>query len=319
MKTISSLSKINGLIARFRFEIEQYNGSGLYDINSHSEDILKRLFNLVYSCNLQNLNILNKTNFPAIDLGDKSIKISIQVTSDSSRDKVKKTIEKFLDNKLYNEYKRLIIFALRKKINQDYAFDTQGKFKFDNNNDIRDFNDLFKDLRSLDPDKIDEIRTFLSKVFEEKEGTETTEANEVETIIDFIEYLSKEKEMKEVLPPTVPDPEGKIFKRFSDYSDVLVDEIKKYIPMYEEAGKEAEKYFGLDGPRLTWIRTYLQRNSDKVLRESNNDPVIALDNLCSFYQNKLSVNGKTHDIGAIRYYLLHELIECNIFPSHTDN
>lgn len=69
---------------------------GLFDINKTMEIVLTDLLNEVYGLSLINLNII-KYNHPAIDLGDKSQGIAVQVTSDGSKTKFSKTLDKFFE------------------------------------------------------------------------------------------------------------------------------------------------------------------------------------------------------------------------------
>ncbi|HHB94579.1 MAG TPA: ATP-binding protein, partial [Campylobacterales bacterium] len=94
----------------------------LYNINKTAEDIFMHILNDVYGWQLVNANNI-KTNFPAIDLIDTTNKIVIQVTSDTSSDKVKKdTIEKFKklikedEYKAYHDY-QIKMFYIKQKPN----------------------------------------------------------------------------------------------------------------------------------------------------------------------------------------------------------
>ena len=52
---------------------------GHHDGKIACEDLFKDLFNLIYDLQLENLNN-EKDNYPAIDLGDKSIGVAYQIT-----------------------------------------------------------------------------------------------------------------------------------------------------------------------------------------------------------------------------------------------
>src|SRR3989338_3112087 len=109
--------RILSRLGEIRFQLESFNGAELYNYNKISEDLFKDLLNLIYHLNLENLNAI-VVNFPAIDLGDEKARICYQITSDCSRAKVKETIKKFIEQKLYEKYDRLIVFSLKNKIKQ---------------------------------------------------------------------------------------------------------------------------------------------------------------------------------------------------------
>lgn len=101
------IEKIAELFARFRTEVESLNSLNLYDINVHAENVIIPILNLVYGVNLVNIN--NRVrNSAAIDLVDTENRIAVQVTSTSTGDKVKHTINEFVKGKRCEDYDRLL-------------------------------------------------------------------------------------------------------------------------------------------------------------------------------------------------------------------
>ncbi|HGL6555187.1 TPA: SMEK domain-containing protein [Enterobacter roggenkampii] len=76
---------------------------GLFDINKTLESVLIQILNKTYNLSLNNLNI-EKHNHPAVDLGDISSGLAIQVTSDGSKDKFVKTMDMLVKHDLHNIY-----------------------------------------------------------------------------------------------------------------------------------------------------------------------------------------------------------------------
>ncbi len=136
------------------------------DINKVSENVLIPLFAEVYNYrNLRNLNTTEHDNFPAVDLADDVARVAIQVTSRRKLDKVKKTLRKFRDHELYQEYGRLIIYVLTDK-QRSYSKDAcrkivQGRFDFDPDRDILDYRDVLKEVESFSIDKTRKIQDIL--------------------------------------------------------------------------------------------------------------------------------------------------------------
>lgn len=114
MKREILYKKIADHLALLVRRVEMRNASGFFDINFVSESFYADLLNLVYDYNLDNLNKTNK-NTAAIDLGDKEKRIAVQVTSNTSRDKINETLSKYDKHKRYEEYDELIVFLLVKK------------------------------------------------------------------------------------------------------------------------------------------------------------------------------------------------------------
>ena len=63
------------------------------------------------------------------------------------------------------------------------------------------------------------------------------------------------------------------------------------------------------------ISDFLKDESDIILTKENNNPKLALHSLVELFYGKLSSNGVTFDKQAIKFYLLDELIKCNVFPN----
>lgn len=88
--------------------------SGFTDANRILETIAARFFNALFGWDLVNLNA-EQTSFPAVDLGDRNNRISIQVTNEESSDKISKTASTAATHKQNTEFDRLIIFFLLPK------------------------------------------------------------------------------------------------------------------------------------------------------------------------------------------------------------
>ena len=82
-------------LGRLGHEIRALNAAARFDINSVTEDFLIPLLKELFDCpEIQNQNEIQQ-NFPSVDLGCRKSKISFQVTTDASSDKVVKTLTKF--------------------------------------------------------------------------------------------------------------------------------------------------------------------------------------------------------------------------------
>lgn len=85
--------------------------TGSTDFNSGAENFFCSLLNAIYKYELVNLN-LEKMNFPAIDLGDKSRGVCFQITSDGSGSKLRDTLAKFERHNLDKDYSRIILLVI---------------------------------------------------------------------------------------------------------------------------------------------------------------------------------------------------------------
>ena len=87
--------------------LKRDNRAGFYDENKQWEAIARKILNVAYGWDLQNLNKLYHPNFPAIDLGDSDQMIGVQVSTRSSNSKINDMLKK-----LGNEVNGVQISAL---------------------------------------------------------------------------------------------------------------------------------------------------------------------------------------------------------------
>ncbi|WP_343101133.1 SMEK domain-containing protein [Romboutsia sp. MSSM.1001216sp_RTP31141st1_G3_RTP31141_220114] len=166
IKKSNLTEEIDKYLSVLEHYIEKRNVKGLYDINSDCEDLFCGLLNILYNLELINLNEL-KMNFPAIDLGDEYEGVCFQITTTNTSSKIKSTLEKFKDKKLYEKYNLVYILILGKKLNyrNDFQYD---EFEFD----IIDLTDLSKLINTKSIKKIEKIKNYLKDnidmIFENK-------------------------------------------------------------------------------------------------------------------------------------------------------
>ncbi len=301
------LQKISTQLARIIAEVEIKNSINLFDVNQIAEDFYRDFLNNVFNTAFININI-EKKNAAAIDLACKSISIAIQVTSDTSASKVHKTLASFLKNDLDKDYSTLRMLYLKKKTTSSTEYKTEGRVTLEK----WDHTDLIKHIRALTTEQIEEVCKFLEKELSTKLPKQ--EANEVKTIIDLIEFISS-SQASLADSNFEADPEKKIEKRFNEYADYLKTLYTDLFIIYNNALLAAEQASELDAVKLTKIRPYLKAKSIEILKNSQNNPQDALQKLERFFIDKISTSGIQYDESAIRFYLISQVLKCNIFPN----
>ena len=306
------LKNIAENLALLSREVSILNAVNLYDINIIAEDFFPGLLNLIYGYELKNANHLEK-NAPAIDLIDQKNRIAVQVTSDNSSTKIKHTIEEFNKSQAYHFYDRLVVLILTQKKKYSSNFDTQGLFSFEKARDIWDVEKLIKDIRELETAQIKNVSDYLSEeLYNKYYSVRETQAGEVDTIIDLIEYISQHRKVNKDRETTV-DPEYKIYKRFKNFADKLITEYTTLYTIYGEALNIVNETLGIDEAQDIIIMFYLQDISVQFLEEEHDNPIAALNKLVTYFEEKLSINGKKYDRSAIKFYLVNEMIKCRVF------
>lgn len=307
------LKKIINILGYLKNQVDLLNSISYYDINITSEYFYCDFLNLIYGYELKNANSITK-NIKAIDLIDDKNRISIQVTSDNSSEKIKNTIKKFEESKGYEKYDRLIILIITSKKEYRVNF-SSNYFIFKKETDIWDSKDICKFLENKDIALLEKVCKFLTDevVFEEKK--EIREANEVETIIDLIECLSQTRAKSITRYEVIIDPEYKINQRFKEFSNNLKERYKTLYLIYNSALNTVCQTLGIDEGTIIISRLFLQDTSVKFLTEEKNDPLKALEKLVNYFEEKLVTHQKKYDQKAIEFFLIDQIIKCNVFPN----
>jgi len=171
MNLLQLRNRIEDLMAWFAYRVG--GNKEKTDINKDAETLLIPLFAEVYGYTaLKNLNYTEGKNYRAIDLGDETARVALQITSTPDSDKVKKTLLGFVEDERYKEYDRLIIYVLTQKLRSYFGngFEEiiQGKFPFDKDKDILDRHDLLGEILNFqDIDKVSRIARILEENFGE--------------------------------------------------------------------------------------------------------------------------------------------------------
>lgn len=300
------ISAITRRLSYLQIEVKNFNSLNLTDINVFAENFYRGLFNLI-GFEFNNTNF-ESNNYAHIDLIDTVNKQAIQVTSQNDNNKIKEAIDGFISKPENKDYKLQILL-----ISKD-AKDYKTKFgkNFNHKEDVLDVKRLLAIINNIvEIDTIRDVAVFLDKnVLTERRKTE---CSEVETIMSLIEYLSKDDNRNLSYENDNVDPEFKIYKRFSQHSEFITTQYKELLSVYQVPLIEASK--SIDSVTSLKISNYLKDESDLILTKENNNPKLALHSLVELFYGKLSSNGVKFDKQAIKFYLLDELIKCNVFPN----
>ena len=175
---------------------------------------------------------------------------------------------------------------------------------------------ILKDIADLKLDKLQIVEEFIVNQVATKASVHkrNKESTEVETIMKLIEYLSANSDIDDS-PEKEPNPESKFLLRFVDYSDYLTDRYKEMMSIYLMPLKSSEEAIGLDKVKALKIQLYLKRLSNRFLNEKGGNPQEAIDAMVIFFSSKLSGAIFDFDETAAEFYLIDEMIKCNVFPN----
>ena len=219
IQSLETFEKIIMYLSIMRYIFKSRTKKKLFDLNRAAEPFFQNILNIVYEWDLVNLDKI-QSNYPAIDLGDTNNRVCIQITAENTSEKIKNTIEKFIEKDLYKDYDTLIILIITDKKSYTTSFDTKNKFSFSKEDDIKDIDDLLSKIEELSFEKREELQQFLEK--------------ELSTIISLFaesnSLLAKvEKEI--ALPPLNAE---KFFSHFQYEDNEKYNEIIKIKDFYQK-------------------------------------------------------------------------------------
>lgn len=108
------LDKITELLTELSKYIRIKSENSEYGINTTLENILKGLFNILFDCNLKNLNYEQKC-YPAVDLGDYKKGIAFQITTEDISTKMPKVLTQIKEKEIYQRFDNIYIFFCASK------------------------------------------------------------------------------------------------------------------------------------------------------------------------------------------------------------
>lgn len=141
------------------------NAVGFFDSNRAAQDFFVGLFDLMFGYkNLDDLDIAHDTtSFPAVDIGDSTEGIAIQITSRTDREKITHTLETFIKNGLQETYPRLIICMLGTKENYRDGYELGEVLDFDLDRDVWDIPYLCSEIMKIDLEILKRIQAYFTK------------------------------------------------------------------------------------------------------------------------------------------------------------
>ncbi len=272
MNQSSLLTNVSKYLSRLNEQVQILNKNGDFSINKHAENALIDILNILFNCDLTNINQL-KTNYPAIDLVDKKRKIAFQVSSNGKTSKLKHTISNFIKEKQYLDYENLYFFVITNKLT---SYDQKDIDDFIE----REFNKSNKKVKESKftfniKDKIID-RSDIYRILEEK--------NDI-NIIKKVDSLLKSK--------------------FHDFPDKWSD-FEEGIEHYDEYIKETYKYLDIKGlsPKINsqlvkisfdciYVPLKLKNNDLTKSKELKNDECDKRNifDILSNFNNKIAILG----------------------------
>ncbi len=306
---------IRDRFAILRNAIESDVSLNVTGLNISVENFFRDLLNLILDGDFKNLNV-DLGNAAAIDLADDTLSHCIQVTSTSEKSKIDKTLKKFVEHGLHEKYDRLSVFIATKKnsYRSPEFSDPTGAFSILARDNVWDWDNIMKMIDDLEQPELSAVRDFVENgIYVEPSKVPQ---NEVATLFGLMEVLSDETHEQAGKGNSIdPDPNKKIETRFSEHADFLKGEYAAYFVEYGAVLEDAYRGIDLGSARIRRLGLHLGTKSNELLAANDGDPALALNKIVEYYLKILQDHGKASDGGAVRFFLLDQMIRCHVFPN----
>lgn len=149
-------------LAALSAQVQARSKLGLTDLNIFVEDFFRDLLNKIEPYHLVNAN-QERSNFPGIDLIDKTQRIAIQVTATRTSEKINETLRVFSE-KYSTDYDRLIVLIVgQKQTSYTLNSDLVSKARFNESLDLWDITTLTHKIVDLSIDLLQEAYQVIKK------------------------------------------------------------------------------------------------------------------------------------------------------------
>jgi hypothetical protein len=167
------------------------NALRLYDINVVSEHFFERFLSVAYCLQLVSLNSGGQQQ-PAIDLGDLSLGVCFQVTSDGSKAKVKETIRLYETYNLSAKYPRLRVLIIGPRRGEYANVTVQPGVIFDANDDIVGRKELARHIGTLGTAELQQLESIVQQEMPVFGVTNNVQSqSDVDAIKEYRDYFDR--------------------------------------------------------------------------------------------------------------------------------
>lgn len=185
----------HGEICKFlsiwEINIRNENISGNFDINKWAEDLVCPILNIIFDAKFENINFSEK-NTASVDIGDEKKGITYQVTSDTSSEKIWRTMKTYFSHRKFEKFPHLKFFylktppkrnetTLKKLKDKSRKYNIKCTFK-DDFLGLYNLTEIIKNSR-LTPQRLKQISDLLrSEVWEKSKASQVKRNNDLNTL-----------------------------------------------------------------------------------------------------------------------------------------
>lgn len=264
------------------------------------ENLFCELFNIIRHINLRNINT-EKVNYPVIDLIDEVQKLYFQITGDKS---VNTKIKDIGISEKAKKYKNITILFLfwKDKVKPKNPY---------KNIEILFMDNLYKEVCNIvDTNQKQNIVEILALYLPKFDKEKKLQA-EIQIIKSIIEAITTDNLQKEDnIIYLRPNPHDKLDKYFLAYQNYIIKEYTTLAVQFEALLKAIKQ--NLTSSEHNQVRLWLSSKSLQCLVQHKENGAEALKELQNIIESKIEL--KCPSENASRFFILYELINCDVFP-----
>lgn len=210
-------------LAHLKATVATLNAVHFFDLNVVAEDFFTHLLNAVYGYSLVNLNHedLNKA---AIDLGDSSARLAVQVTSQRNKAKIQKTLDKFAEHGLADDYDKLKVLIIGDRTGNYPTLHVPTGVSFSGSNDIIDIDELMKDISGLDTEELTLIAALIRREVSNAAAAHTELGSKLDEIAAAQREMLKQQEKESQSTSEIIATVGELRRVVSSFSGTMLPE-----------------------------------------------------------------------------------------------
>lgn len=310
------MGQIKRALGSLSYEVSMSTSLNQLSINVHAEQFFSELLNFLFNYNLINTNF-EEQNAASIDLLDEENRIAIQVTSDSSLNKVRKTLDKFCERKFHKKVDRLIILNLIKKTKHKEQTIGEDNFKISLKDDVWDYTDLISEINNLEITKLIEINELINKHLNPTILFPLPDQNLTPSTIHRI--LNGISKLSPVIQAKFPDTLPYTTEAKAQHNNIL-QYIKHFNSFQKFAWSIQSQLDFLEANTIPGISEQLYNYVEQVWIELSfheDNPDLLVKKICQQINDELKINDSifltVDDIRYIPYVVFFVFSKCKIF------
>ena len=143
-----ALRTITEALARIETACRLRGRAGLLDLHRSLQRFFCQFLSVAYGLDLIELDNI-QSNFPAIDLGDREGRRCFQITSNKSKDKVERTLRKYVAKRLHEQYGKITIVIMGERQRTYKSLRAAAAIQFDPDKDVLGLSELISHVKTL--------------------------------------------------------------------------------------------------------------------------------------------------------------------------